>query len=105
MHHGLRFDTTLQFALQMQTVTVTRSTVTKTTKDHKDLFWKPLVKPVMLKQERTASNRQLQYERQTDTCNPYLRGTTCLWVLPVLNYLIYYYYYLIKLNNIIIIII
>ena len=29
--------------------TVTRSTVTKTTKDHKDRFWKPLVKPVMLK--------------------------------------------------------
>ena len=75
------FDTTLQFALQMQLW----STVTKTTKDHKDLFWKPLVKPVMLKQERTASNRQLQYERQTDTCNPYLRGTTCLWVLPVLS--------------------
>ena len=74
------FDTTLQFALQMQLW----STVTKTTKDHKDLFWKPLVKPVMLKQERTASNRQLQYERQADTCNPYLRGTTCLWVLPVL---------------------
>ena len=39
----------------------------------------------MLKQERTASNRQLQYERQTDTCNPYHRGITCLWVLPVLT--------------------
>jgi len=41
MHHGLGFDTTLQYPSNTNW-----STVTKTTKDHKDLFQKPLVNPV-----------------------------------------------------------
>ena len=65
----------------MQTV---GSTVTKSTEDHKDLQEATSQVSFMLKQDVTASNRQLQYERQTDPFNPYLRGTTCLWVLPVL---------------------
>ena len=39
----------------------------------------------MLKAEITASNRQLQYERQSAFHKPYLRGTTCLLVMPVLS--------------------